>query len=75
MHIAPHENLTITLLRRNNFSDLRLRGAAPRMAQLHASNRLRFTGSLHRTPASADRFPWNSSFPFDGRGGRLDVLA
>lgn len=30
MHVAPHANLTITLIRRNNFSDLRLRGATPR---------------------------------------------
>jgi len=55
MGIFPTHNLTVTLIRRAQFSDLRLRGSVPRRV-------VPMTREVH-----LDRFPWQGSFPHDCR--------
>jgi hypothetical protein len=69
MRISPHHNLTITILRRNRFSDLRLRAASPRRVvradHVHAADRARLAPPIDHCRASSRGFPWEGSFPND----------
>ena len=79
MTIEPHRNLTITLLRRNQFSTLRLRGGAPRRVvrprHVHTADRARLAPAVencrrgHRfEPATRlDGWPHEDSWPYDGQ--------
>ena len=79
MTTAPHNNLTITLLNRNNYSTLRLRGAVPRSVvrpqHVHLADRAGITPATENCRRTAqpgtlvrlDGWPHDDVWPYDGQ--------
>lgn len=77
MSIAPHGNLTITLLHRNQFSTLRLPGSVPRRVvrprHVHLADRARVAPPAEHCRRGADLadvrhvngWPYDVAGPFD----------
>ena len=78
MTTAPHDNLTITLLNRNNYSTLRLRGATPRRVvrsrHVHMADRARIAPATENCrhsaqpemPTRLDGWSPEDVWPYDG---------
>lgn len=68
MRIEPHANLTITLLRRNAYGDLRFRGSGTVSRQVSLAERLRVAPPCLKTCA----WYWQDS---NTLGKLIDVVA
>lgn len=68
MRIEPHANLTITLLRRNAYGDLRFRGSGTPSLHVSFADRLRVAPPCLKTTA----WYWQDS---NNLGKLIDVVA
>lgn len=68
MRISPHENLTITLIRRNNYGDLRFQGSGTVSQQVSLADRLRVAPPCLRPHA----WYWQETYTL---GTLVDVVA
>ena len=87
MSTAPHNNLTITLLNRNNYSTLRLRGAVPRRVirprHVHLADRARIAPPTENCRRSAqpdtlvrlDGWPHEDVWAYDGQARQCSCPA